>query len=54
MTLTLWSAQPEDSLYELFGFTKQLSYRVEQVSIRENESGRCIYRLYGQGMEGLK
>lgn len=34
-TLTLWSTQPEDSLYNLFGFTKQHSYRVEQVSIRE-------------------
>ena len=33
--LTLWSTRPEDTLYELFGFTKIRAFRVEQVSIRE-------------------
>lgn len=33
--LQLWSVQPEESLYGLFGFTKERGYRVEQVSIRE-------------------
>ena len=33
--LRIWSVQPEDSLYDLFGFTKDKQYRVEQVSIRE-------------------
>lgn len=31
----LWSTDPEDTLYALFGFTKERGYRVEQVSIRE-------------------
>jgi ABC-2 type transport system ATP-binding protein len=34
-SLTIWSAQPEDALYHLFGFTRERSYRVDQVSIRE-------------------
>lgn len=34
-TLKLWTVQPEDTLYTLFGFTKEQGYRVEQVSIRE-------------------
>ncbi|KIL35421.1 ABC transporter [Cohnella kolymensis] len=34
-TLKLWSIQPEETLYGLFGFTKERGYRVEQVSIRE-------------------
>ncbi len=33
--LQLWSVQPEDTLFALFGFTKERNYRVEQVSIRE-------------------
>jgi ABC-2 type transport system ATP-binding protein len=33
--LRLWSVQPEDTLYSLFGFTKERGYQVEQVSIRE-------------------
>jgi ABC-2 type transport system ATP-binding protein len=33
--LKLWSIQPEDTLYELFKFTKEKEYQVEQVSIRE-------------------
>lgn len=33
--LALWSIQPEETLYGLFGFTKERGYRVEQVSIRE-------------------
>lgn len=33
--LQLWTLQPEDTLYELFGFTKEQGYSVEQVSIRE-------------------
>ncbi|GIQ68131.1 ABC transporter ATP-binding protein [Xylanibacillus composti] len=33
--LKVWSKQPEDTLYALFGFTKEKDYRVEQVSIRE-------------------
>jgi ABC-2 type transport system ATP-binding protein len=33
--LKLWSVQPEETLYGLFGFTKERGYRVEQVSIRE-------------------
>lgn len=34
-SLALWSVQPEETLYGLFGFTKEKGYRVEQVSIRE-------------------
>jgi ABC-2 type transport system ATP-binding protein len=34
-TLKLWSVRPEDTLYELFKFTKEKDYQVEQVSIRE-------------------
>ncbi|RKP55625.1 ABC transporter ATP-binding protein [Cohnella endophytica] len=34
-SLKLWSVQPEETLYGLFGFTKEQGYRVEQVSIRE-------------------
>jgi ABC-2 type transport system ATP-binding protein len=34
-SLVLWSVQPEETLYGLFGFTKEQGYRVEQVSIRE-------------------
>lgn len=33
--LRLWSERPEESLYSLFGYTKERNYRVEQVSIRE-------------------
>jgi ABC-2 type transport system ATP-binding protein len=33
--LQLWTVQPEDTLFSLFGFTKEREYRVEQVSIRE-------------------
>ncbi|TVY00609.1 ABC transporter ATP-binding protein [Cohnella terricola] len=33
--LKLWSVQPEETLYDVFGFTKEKGYRVEQVSIRE-------------------
>ena len=33
--LTLWSVQPEQSLYDLLGFTKDHGFRVEHVSIRE-------------------
>jgi ABC-2 type transport system ATP-binding protein len=34
-TLQLWTVQPEETLYGVFGFTKERGYRVEQVSIRE-------------------
>lgn len=34
-SLKLWSVQPEETLYGVFGFTKERGYRVEQVSIRE-------------------
>lgn len=34
-SLQLWSIQPEETLYGLFGYTKERGYRVEQVSIRE-------------------
>jgi ABC-2 type transport system ATP-binding protein len=33
--LKLWSTRPEDTLYELFKFTKENDFQVEQVSIRE-------------------
>ncbi len=33
--LALWSVQPEETLYHLFGYTREQGYRVEQVSIRE-------------------
>lgn len=33
--LQLWTTQPEETLYELFGFTKDRGFRVEQISIRE-------------------
>lgn len=33
--LKLWTIQPEDTLFELFRFTKEKDYMVEQVSIRE-------------------
>jgi ABC-2 type transport system ATP-binding protein len=35
MSLKLWTNKPEVSLYELFGFTKEKGYQVEQVSIHE-------------------
>ncbi|WP_102028820.1 ABC transporter ATP-binding protein [Salirhabdus sp. Marseille-P4669] len=31
----LWTIKPEDTLYDLFGFTKEKAYQVEQVSIHE-------------------
>ncbi|MFC5703535.1 ABC transporter ATP-binding protein [Cohnella faecalis] len=34
-TLRIWSVQPEETLYGIFGFTRERGYRVEQVSIRE-------------------
>lgn len=34
-SLQLWTTQPEETLYELFGFTKDRGFRVEQISIRE-------------------
>jgi len=34
-SLKLWTTKPEDTLVELFGFTKEKNYQVEQVSIRE-------------------
>jgi ABC-2 type transport system ATP-binding protein len=34
-TLKLWAAKPEDLLFDLFKFTKEKVYQVEQVSIRE-------------------
>lgn len=33
--LQIWSQQPEETLYELFGYTKSKGYRVQQVAIRE-------------------
>lgn len=35
MTLKLWTINPEDTLLELFKFTKEKEFQVEQVSIRE-------------------
>jgi ABC-2 type transport system ATP-binding protein len=35
MSLKLWTTNPEDTLYDLFGFTKENNYKVEQVSIHE-------------------
>ncbi|MDF2036092.1 ABC transporter ATP-binding protein [Cytobacillus oceanisediminis] len=34
-TLKIWAAKPEETLLDLFKFTKEKSYVVEQVSIRE-------------------
>lgn len=34
-SLQLWTVQPEETLYGVFGFTKERGFRVEQVSIRE-------------------
>ncbi|WP_029192763.1 ABC transporter ATP-binding protein [Paenibacillus harenae] len=34
-SLQLWTTQPEETLYELFGFTKDRGFRVEQISIHE-------------------
>ncbi|MCR2804630.1 ABC transporter ATP-binding protein [Paenibacillus soyae] len=34
-SLKLWTTKPEETLYDLFGFTKDKGYRVEQISIRE-------------------
>lgn len=34
-SLTIWTAHPEDTLYQLFGYTKERNFQVEQVSIRE-------------------
>ncbi len=34
-TLKLWTIKPEDTLLDLFKFTKEQEYQVEQVSIRE-------------------
>jgi ABC-2 type transport system ATP-binding protein len=33
--LKVWMLHPEDTLYDLFKFTKENEYRVEQISIRE-------------------
>ncbi|MFT4413808.1 ABC transporter ATP-binding protein [Fredinandcohnia humi] len=33
--LTLWTIKPEDSLYDLFKFTKDKEYQIEQVSVHE-------------------
>ena len=33
--LKLWTIKPEDTLYDLFKFTKEKEYQVEHVSIRE-------------------
>lgn len=35
MSLKIWTTDPEDTLYDLFGFTKEKEFQVEQVSIRE-------------------
>ncbi|WP_428911622.1 ABC transporter ATP-binding protein [Niallia sp. Krafla_26] len=34
-SLKLWTLHPEDTLYDLFKFTKENEYKVEQISIRE-------------------
>jgi len=34
-SLTIWTPKPEDTLYDLFKFTKDKEYQIEQVSIRE-------------------
>jgi len=34
-TLHIWTIQPEETLYKLFGFTQDNGLRVEQVAIRE-------------------
>ncbi len=34
-SLKIWTEHPEDTLYSLFGFTKEQNFRVEQISIRE-------------------
>ncbi|MCT2536910.1 ABC transporter ATP-binding protein [Aquibacillus koreensis] len=34
-SLKIWTTKPEDTLYELFKFTKENNYHVEQVSIHE-------------------
>lgn len=34
-SLQIWTTRPEETLYELFGFTKDRGYHVEQISIRE-------------------
>ncbi|MNR56468.1 hypothetical protein D3C85_1770490 [compost metagenome] len=34
-SLQVWTTHPEDTLYSLFGFTRENGYRVEQISIRE-------------------
>ncbi|WP_138754274.1 ABC transporter ATP-binding protein [Paenibacillus sinopodophylli] len=34
-SLQLWTTRPEETLYELFGFTKDRGFRLEQISIRE-------------------
>jgi len=34
-SLKLWTSRPEDTFYAVFGFTKERSFSVEQLSIRE-------------------
>lgn len=34
-SLKIWTSHPEDALFDLFKFTKEKEYQVEQVSIRE-------------------
>ena len=34
-SLHFWTTQPEETLYHLFGFTKERNYRVDQISIHE-------------------
>jgi len=47
-SLRLWTVQPEDTLFALFGFTKERGYRVEQVSIREKSLEDVFIALTGK------
>ena len=46
--LKLWTIKPEDTLYDLFKFTKEKEYQVEHVSIREMSLEDVFIALTGK------
>ncbi|WP_338472414.1 ATP-binding cassette domain-containing protein [Niallia sp. XMNu-256] len=46
--LKIWTLHPEDTLYDLFKFTKENEYEVEQISIREKSLEDVFISLTGK------
>lgn len=46
--LKIWSVHPEDTLYSLFGFTKENGLHVEQVAIREMSLEDAFFAYTGK------